>query len=394
MAEPLFCVPVVTVPRRIAWCITDLDAGGAERALVQIVTRLPGHGWMPQVICLSGPGELVAPLEQAGIPVTCLGARSGRSLGSVPRLTRALRQGRPELLQSFMFHANLASRWSGWRMGLPVVCGLRVAERDAPWRMRLDRLTSRLVAHYVAVSQGVADFAVRECGLPQRQVSVIPNGVDFEKFADASPADLSPWGIPADARVVLFVGRLHPQKGPDLLLRAAVPALLQEPRLRLVLAGDGPMRSELETAAHTSGVSAQVHLIGRQQDVAGLLKASAVCVVPSRWEGMPNVVLEAMAAGRPVIVSDAEGCVELVEEGVTGRIFSRDNCEELRAALDAVLRDPARGAKLASAAQGIVSQRFTWDSVAAQYAGIYARLTAPQGVNVDKSVPPAIGKKS
>ncbi|MCA9054217.1 MAG: hypothetical protein KDA75_10295, partial [Planctomycetaceae bacterium] len=105
----------VSDPRRLAFCITDLDAGGAERALVQIVTRLAGPDWTPKVFCLSGPGELVAHLQQAGIPVECLGAKSPRSFGAIQRLTAGLRDWRPELLQTFLFHANLSGRFAAWR---------------------------------------------------------------------------------------------------------------------------------------------------------------------------------------------------------------------------------------------------------------------------------------
>lgn len=363
--------------RRIAWCITDLDAGGAERALVEIVTRLPALGWSPTVYCLSGPGELAAPLKQAGIPVECLGARSAWSWGVVRQLTAALRNLQPELLQTFMYHANLAGRWSAWRAGVPVtVCGLRVAERDAPWRMRLDRWSQRLVMHNVAVSQGVADFAVHECGLEPRKVSVIPNGVDYERFANATPIDLTTLGIPAAARVLTFVGRLHPQKAPELLLAAALPLLRSVPRLHLMFVGDGPLREELSATARAERVTDRVHLVGRRADVPGLLKSSTALVLPSRWEGLPNVVLESMAAGCPVIASAIEGSRELIEPGRTGWLFSNGNCLELTRCLRECLSDDRQAAELAESAQRVAHARFAWSTVVDNYASLYARLIA------------------
>ena len=366
---------VVPEPVPIAFCITDLDAGGAERALVQIVTQLPGDEWRPKVFCLSGPGELMAPLEASGVPVECLRAKSWRSFGVIRKLATGLRDWEPQLLQTFLFHANLAGRFAAWRARVPVVvCGLRVAERDAPWRMRLDRWSQRLVTHNVAVSRGVADFAVSKCGHDDEKLSVIPNGVDFDFFLRAAPSDLSSVGVPAGARVLTFVGRLHPQKAPELLVQAVAPRLKAERDLHLLLVGEGPLRSALEEQVAEFGLAEQVHLAGRQQNVAGMLKASTTLVLPSRWEGMPNVVLEAMAAGCPVIASDVEGSEELIENGRTGRLFSCGSTSELAAAVDQNLDHPEAAHELAIQAQHSVREQFTWENVAQSYGRLYHNL--------------------
>lgn len=360
--------------RRLAFCITDLDAGGAERALVQIATRLANLDWEPKVFCLSGPGALVAPLQQAGIPVECLGLRSARDWRRVRHLRRGLREWRPHLLQTFMFHGNLAGRWAARFPNGPVVLsGLRVAERDAPWRMRLDRWTQRWVAMNVCVSQGVADFAIHEMGLSAEKIAVIPNGVDAACYANAPPADLREFGIPTGDRVLCSIGRLHPQKGPDLLLEALTPLLHREHDLHLLWIGEGPLRGALESAATQAGVASQVHLPGRVEDVAGILQASLALVLPSRWEGMPNVVLEAMAAGRPVLSTRVEGSAELVRDGETGYLCDVDSVTALRAALERLLSDGPRLAAFGHNAQHIAATEFTWYNCARSYDILYRR---------------------
>jgi glycosyltransferase involved in cell wall biosynthesis len=374
-----------SVPRRIAFCITDLDAGGAERALVQIVTGLSREDWTCKVFCLSGEGELVAPLTAAGIPVECLGATSGWSVGVVGRLASGLRRWGPEVLQTFLFHANLAGRLAAWRTGTPiVVCGLRVAERDGPWRMRLDRWTQRLVTHNVAVSQGVADFSVGEVGLDPRKVSVIPNGIDGERFRRAAPLDLTRFGIPAGARVITFIGRLHPQKDPELLLNAALPLLRQHPEVHLLFAGEGPLREQLEERRCHESPADRVHFIGQCREVPELLRASMVCVLPSRWEGMPNVVLEAMASGCPVIASNVEGSRELIEPNVTGRLFPAGDAAALTGELAWVLEHPAAARVLAETAQTTERMTFEWSRVVTQYDRLYRGLLEPMAI-VDNS---------
>jgi glycosyltransferase involved in cell wall biosynthesis len=361
-------------PRRIAFCITELDPGGAERALVQIVTRLDRRHGTPRVYCLAGRGELADVLEAAGIEVECLNARSKWDVGVVGRLAASLREFRPDLLQTFLFHANMVGRLAARRAGVPVVVsGVRVSEHDARWRMRLDRWTNRLVTHNVCVSTAIAD-AYRELGIPQEKLSVIPNGVDVAAFESAAAADLSEFGIPAGSRTLLAIGRLHPQKGFDLLINAAGPILEAHPDVHLLIVGEGPQRAALEQRIAASQHAVRIHLPGRQVDTAGLLRAGTLFVLSSRWEGMPNVLLEALAAGVPVVATDVEGVRDVVEDGVSGVIVQRESVAELSTAIGRVLADPDLAARLATAGQQRVRSDFTWQRFAEQYTQLWSRL--------------------
>ncbi|HVW00752.1 MAG TPA: glycosyltransferase, partial [Planctomycetaceae bacterium] len=201
--------------------MTELDPGGAEHALVRLATGLNRARWRPTVYCLSECGPLADTLVAAGIPTHCLGAKNWRSVGVIGKLARMLRANRPALLQTFLFHANVAGRIAGWRAGVkPIVAGIRVAEKERRWHRWLDRLTSRFADCHVCVSQGVAEFAEHQIGLPPQRLVVIPNGVDVERFAAATPADLSAYGIAPGASVFLSIGRLEPQMGMPVLLEA------------------------------------------------------------------------------------------------------------------------------------------------------------------------------
>jgi glycosyltransferase involved in cell wall biosynthesis len=360
--------------RRVAFCITELDAGGAERALVQIVTRLDRQHWTPQVYCLAGPGELVAVLESAGITVECLNARSKWDVGVVGRLATSLRQFGPDVLQTFLFHANMIGRLAARRARVPVVVsGVRVSEHDARWRMRLDCWTNRLVRHNVCVSTAVAE-AYHQLGIPDTKLSVIPNGVVVAAFESAAPADLSVFGIPAGARVLLAIGRLHPQKGFDLLIDAADPILEGHPDVHLLIVGDGPQRLVLERMAATSEHAGRIHLLRRQSNIPGLLRACTLFVLSSRWEGMPNVLLEALAAGAAVVATDVEGVRDVVEDGVSGAIVQRESAHELSNGIACLLSDPESSARLAAAGQEHVRSEFTWGRAVEQYTRLWSRL--------------------
>ena len=307
------------MPHRIALSITDLDVGGAERALTDLVTRLDRRRFHPVVYCLAARPHSeeasCAPTARARRHRGPFPGRTGpRQLPEVVRsLAALLREQGAELLQSFLFHANLVGRSAGRRAGVGcIVCGIRVAERQARWHLWLDRLTQRRVDRYVCVSQAVADFSATEGRLPREKLVVIPNGIDVEPYAAAAPADLTALGVAPGRRAVTFIGRLAQQKGVGWLVEASPAWLAQVPDCDLLLVGAGPERGNLERRAAELGLASRVHFAGWRSDVPAILAASAVLVLPSEWEGMPNVVLQAMAAGRAIVAAAVEGVAELL----------------------------------------------------------------------------------
>ncbi len=368
-------MPTATLPVRVAFCITDLDPGGAERALLQLVTRLDRSRWEPAVFCLAGRGVLAGELESSGIPVVCLGARHWTNIAAPFRLARELRRFRPALLQTFLFHANLAGRIAGRLAGIrAIVSGIRVAERRSRIPLWLDRWTNRLVATNVCVSQAVADFSIARAGLSPKKVVVFPNGVDVARFSAAHPADLSAFGIPSGSRVLLAVGRLDRQKGLHDLLAAMALVIRDHPEAHLLLVGEGPERPILERLMREMKLTDRVHLAGWRSDVPELLAGGYAFVLSSLWEGMPNVILEAMAAGLPVVATEVEGTSELVIEGETGFIVPRQSPQALAAALKAVLADPPRAAALGQAGRRRAASEFPWEKMVARYDELYESI--------------------
>ena len=363
-------------PVSIALVITDLDIGGAERALVNLATRLDRRRWAPVVIALGSEGRLVEVLRQSGLACECLGGSPRRPLQVVGRLGRALRRYRPELVQSFLFHANLAARLAAPWAGRPwVVGGLRVAERQKRWHLLLDRLTAFLSTGSVCVSQGVRQFSQEVAGLDSRRLTVIPNGIDPQPFDHALAVPRKDIGIPEDAHLALAIGRLDPQKGIPDLLAAAERAILQDPAWHLAVAGDGPYRSWLlEQLAAQPLLGKRIHWLGTRDDVPGLLRSANLLVLASLWEGMPNVVLEAMAAGRPVVATAVEGTEELVLPGQTGWLVPPGDPESLGAALLDAARDPEYCRKLGQNGRIRIEKEYSLDRTVAAYEQLWSGL--------------------
>ncbi len=331
-------------PVRVALVITELDVGGAERALVSLATGLDRRFWEPHVHALGPEAPLAEPLRAAGIPVECLSVNRRRPIHAIHRLARSLRAFGPDLVQSFLFHANLAARLAALRAGRPwVVGGLRVAEREKAWHLRLDRLTIRLTCGEVCVSEGVRRFSIETAHLPPDRLTVIPNGIDPSPIDRAPALDRASLGIPPTAHLALFVGRLTPQKGVDLLLDAAEQVIAARPDWHLAIAGAGPDQAALQARSDRSSLlTGHVHWLGQRSDIPSLLKAADLLVLPSLWEGMPNVVLEAMSAALPVVASAVEGTEDLVETGRTGWLVPPGDRAALASALIDAASDPER----------------------------------------------------
>lgn len=372
-------------PYRVALCITDLDVGGAELALVELATRLDRARFSPIVYCLAPRPERLeascaARLEAAGIPVHCLGARRWKHApGAIWRLAGLLRRQRPHLLQSFLFHANMAGRIAARLAGVPrVVAGIRVAERQARWHLWLDRLTCCWVDRYVCVSRAVAEFSIHKGRLPSQRVLVIPNGVDVARYPASQATDLTQLGIPPGSRVITFIGRLDRQKGVDWLLETAARWLQDVQSCHLLIVGEGPWYPHLVAKAQQTGLSGSAHIVGFRQDVAEILAASALLVLPSRWEGMANVLLQAMASRLPVVATDVEGVREVLGEAFSAQVVPFGDTEGFARRVIDLLKDAALAASLGEANRRRVESAFRIETTVEAYQRVWDRLIRPR----------------
>ncbi|HUT34748.1 MAG TPA: glycosyltransferase [Planctomycetota bacterium] len=359
---------------RILYVITELDVGGAEKALVALATRLNRAAYEPQVACLSGRGPLGADLRERGIPVHFLGARGWWDVRALWRLRRLARQA--DIVHSFLYHANMAARLAavGTRVAA-VVSSARVAERSRPGRRRLECLTHRLVDAEVCVSNGVRDFFAAG-GFPTRKLVVIPNGVDAARFAGRDPAFKARLGIRPDAPLVTTIGRLHEQKGMGAFVRAAASVRHSRPDCHFLIVGAGPLEAALRAAAKGLHLEGGLTFLGHCDDVPAVLRATDVFVLASLWEGMPNVVLEAMAAGLPVVATRVEGTVDLIEHNETGLLVMPRDVPGLVSAIQRVLDEPALAQRLGAAARERVRTHFPLDAMVRRHEALYADLLA------------------
>jgi len=332
-------------PLRVCHVITEFNTGGAERVLLQTVRRLNAARFSSLIVSLRARGPLSEQAATSGAEVVHLGA--GRRPGPlvVWSLAKLFRERGVDIVHAYLYDASLAARIAGRIAHVPVLltstrASLGYLPRIAWW---LDRITARWSQRIIAVSNGTADFIVRREGIPSEKVVVIPNGVDVSLFHPgdrrAARANLE---IPQDAFVVACVGRLSEQKGHRYLLDALDAVHAEIPSILCLIAGEGPLLGELETRAHQFGLAGVCRFLGLVNPIQSVYEAADVLVLPSLYEGMPNVVLEAMASGCPVIATAVEGSTELVVPNVTGVLIPAGSGRALAAALFELARNPER----------------------------------------------------
>ncbi|HUE74132.1 MAG TPA: glycosyltransferase [Pirellulaceae bacterium] len=368
-------------PLRIALVITELEVGGAEQALVRLATGLDRARFTPVVYSLaplptSGQDQLVCTLAEAGIEVHSLGARHWWHFpAAVRKLAGLLTEQQPQVVQTFLFHANVVGVLAARQAKIPhVLMGIRVADPNW-WRGGLERALASRGSGVVCVSQSVADFCRQKHKFPAGKLVVIPNGIDADDVSRTVPIDPEMLGIPAGRKLLTFIGRLDRQKDPGWLLKIAQTALPQLPDHDLVIVGEGPLRRGIEESIAASPHADRLHLVGWRGDALSVLAESQMLLLTSQHEGMPNVVLEAMALGKPVMASRVEGVVELLGPAAVEQTAAWRDTEVFVQQLVALARDPARCEQLGQVNQARAREHFSIERKIAVHAQLYEGLT-------------------
>ena len=328
--------------------LTSSVRGGVEEVVLGLLQRLDPSEFH---LSIAAPPALLDALgpELAGVRIDALAveAESWFHVRQMARLAGFMRLQRPHVVNPHLFRSAAIAAPLARLVGIPGVVETyhgREAWRQGPLRGRflVDRLVARLVTRVIAVSRGAAEFLVHGKGYPARKVVVIPNGRDLTRFAPGRHRDTvrKELGVDRDAPLVGVVGRLETQKGHVYLLDAWPDVVRAHPGARLLVVGDGSLREALVTQALRRGVADSVIFTGFRADVERILAAIDVLALPSLHEGMPLTVIEAAAAGRPVVATAVDGTPEVVRNGETGYLVPPAEPRPLARALLALLNDP------------------------------------------------------
>jgi glycosyltransferase involved in cell wall biosynthesis len=362
--------------KRILQIIPTLDRGGAEKQLCLLAAGLPRNEFDVHVCTLTRSGPLAAGLAQAGIPPVSIGKRWKLDPQAFWRLKEHVARLKPDLIHTWMFAANTygfaAARLCGVRN---IVVGQRCVD---PWKSRLqltlDGALARRCRQVVVNSEGVRDFYVRH-GTPAEQVRVIANGVALPAPPAATRRQmLAELELPAGSRLIALIGRLWPQKRVKDAIWAADLLKVIRDDVHLLVIGDGPQRDRLHRYRDQCLIRDKVHFLGERGDVPQILPHCDVLWSTSGYEGQSNVILEAMAAGVPIVATDIPGTRELIASGVTGCLVRVGDRASLAKWTERLLNDAALAGRLAAAARQRVQSEFSVEKMVERHAELYREL--------------------
>lgn len=369
---------------KVLHLITELSIGGAQSALFRLLENFGDASFEHSVACFfNAEGATANQIRALNIPVFDLRMNNKFRVDALGRLFGLLRQKKPDLLHAWMFHANLAGRILGHLAGIPIIISSeRTMGQESRLRYWLNRHSISLVDQVVCVSESVADFAVHQIGLPSDKISVIPNGVDPAQYRNLPSKQQArkSLSLPIDGVIIAAIGRPRPVKGYQYLLKAFVQASESFPQTQLLFVGNGPDRPGLVDQAQSLGVRSRVIFYDDTINIPQILASLDMLALPSLFEGMPNIALEAMAAALPVLATAVGGTPEVVIDGETGLLVPPGDAEALTSAITRLLKNPQLREEMGQAGRKRVESEFSINNTVREVKRLYVNLVTQKGM--------------
>jgi glycosyltransferase involved in cell wall biosynthesis len=354
-----------TIPIPVAVFITSFHPGGTERQMTELIRRLDRRRFDVRVACFHREGAWLPRVEETAevteFPIR--GFARPATVAQAAAFARWCRRHRIQVVQSCDLYANVFALPAAAVAGVAVRAGSRreLNPDKTDGQIALQRHAYRC-AHAIVANSSAARTQLECEGVPPSRIHVIPNGVTVDR-ATRAPG--------APPRTLLTVANLRPEKAHEVLLRAAAMLAPARPELRLLIAGDGPRAAELHGLAASLGIDDRVEFLGHVDDVPSLLGRAGAFVLPSRSEAFPNAAMEAMASGLPVVASAVGGLLDLIDHGRTGLLVPVDDAGAFAAAIDQLMADPERAARIGAAAREDMMARYSFDRMVGSFEDLY-----------------------
>jgi glycosyltransferase involved in cell wall biosynthesis len=371
---------------RIAFVASTFQVGGAENVMYNLITRLPKNRFDSRLFFLKEAGPIGEELYQQGIPAEAHLLGAGSDPYAVFRLSSRLKKFKPHILfcldhRNAVILGMLAAKLSGSPRCIIASHSTGRFGRSRNFSL-IERMFVKRADRFVALSRAHADYSRDIEGIDGGKIAIIENGIDVAKYSSAGDGTLAEIrrtiGLSPGDRVVLMVAVLRPEKAHEALLNAAKRLIAAHSSLKFLIAGDGPRYDELKRLTRDLRLEENVFFLGLRRDVAALLHLSHVLVLPSHpvVETLPLAVLEAMAAGVPVVASAVGSIPEVIEDGVSGRLIPPADAVALAAAVEELLRDEALAERITKNARRVVADTYSIEKMVDKYIYMFEDLVS------------------
>ena len=364
--------------------VNGFAIGGGELKLLELVKNLVEKraDKYTVTVCSVGQGGTLQPeFERLGIKVFVIEKKHKFDISQVFKVCRIIKQEQIDLVQTTLFYADVIGALAAKLTGVDAVISWDTVSHppdshETRLRHKLSyQLCMRFVKRIVAVSEGVKKYLIEDRKIASEKIVIIHYGIDLSLFKSRNgfldKRKRSELGLPDHKIVIGTVARLEIQKGHRYLIAAAPEIINKFSNVVFVFAGDGTLRQELETQVNALGLQENFRFLGFRKDVKELLFAFDVFVLPSLFEGLPNVILEAMASGRPIVATAVDGTPELIEHNETGLLVPPKSPHALQEQILNLLENEEKGSKLGRQAKEMAKQKFSFDQQFRKFEEVY-----------------------
>lgn len=364
---------------RILFVVNGFSIGGGELKLLELIRELKQKysDRFECFICSVGiGGPLKEQFESLGYRTVLFSKSGPYDFSQVIRLSRMIRQERIDLVQTTLFYADVIGTYAAKIAGLNRIISWEAVTQ--PYKLKhltAYRLASKWFTRSVAVSHAIERQVNSKRHVSPSKTCTIQYGVDIKQFAPGRDRSLyRELGLNSDHILIGTVARFTEQKGHQYLIEAVPEVTRIYPSARFIFIGDGPLHSELDRLVRSLGVSEAVHFLGFRKDIPRLLRNLDLFVLPSMYEGLPNVVLEAMACGLPVIATAVDGTPEAVVHGKTGFLVPSGQPKSLEDAIISLLNEPGKLKQFGRAGRKRIENQFSLEGQVARFVALYESM--------------------
>jgi glycosyltransferase involved in cell wall biosynthesis len=376
---------------KILYIIGTLDIGGTEKQLVELIKRLDKNRFNIAVCCLSQSGPLISSVHSEGIPVEVIGFRGFRHsekgyLRNLPRiislfvqLTRYIKKEQPHILHGFLFWAYILGTYAAKLAGVSHIIssrrGLGMFKQDKRHYLFLEKVANHLTEIIIANSEAVRRDTIQQEKVPASKIMMVYNGIDTALYEIPPDQKLrAALNIGEKSKIVSIIANFIHYKGHGFFLHACSEVRKKLSDVKFMLIGDGPLKKDMKELAEDLNIEKDVLFLGSRKDIPALLSITDIVVLSSLEEGFSNAILEAMAAGKPVIATHVGGNPEAILQGETGLLVLPKNSDTLAGAMIQLLENPDIAVKMGKAGRERVKQEFSMDRMVQSIEQIYEKV--------------------